>query len=217
MAWLGAPATREEPGGKLAQLRSEAKLGQADLGAIDPASETIRWPRSAFAAWPSTCCGTRPTSTRRPKTGPSFEATLEQLARLQPYFIKVWKYQAWNLTYNVSVEFDDYHDRFYYVKQGINYLKDGIKYLRDNPTLLDDLGWFFGNKVGRADEHVQYRRCSRPTTSFTTRTPPAAERDNWLVSSEWYEAGDQRGRRQGASRWEPKIPSRSSIRPRVRK
>ena len=37
----------------------------------------------------------------------AFQATLEQLARLQPYFVKVWHIRRSNLSYNVSVELDD--------------------------------------------------------------------------------------------------------------
>ena len=85
-------------------------------------------------------------------------ATLEQLAKLQPNFITFWKFQAWNLTYNVSVEFDDYHDRYYYVRRGIQFLQEGEHYNTDNPQLLWDLGWFVGQKIGRADEYVQYRK-----------------------------------------------------------
>ena len=84
------------------------------------------------------------------------------------------------------VELDDVRDRFYYVKQGIEYLEEGIQYLRDNPTLLDDLGWFCGNKVGRADEHVQYRRLFKLDDDLHPEGRLAEDRDNWLVSKEWY-------------------------------
>jgi hypothetical protein len=91
------------------------------------------------------------------------------------------------LTYNVSVEFDDYHDRYFYVIRGINFLKEGERYNTDNPQLLSDLGWFIGHKIGRADEHVQYRRLFKADPDFhpPDRTPD--ERDNWLVSKGWYQ------------------------------
>ena len=41
---------------------------------------------------------------------------------------------------------------------------------RDNPTLLDDLGWFTGNKVGRADEHVIYRQLFKLDEDLNPRT-----------------------------------------------
>ena len=193
MAWLGAPATRggpgqpDDPGGKLAQLRSEAKLGQADLGAIDPASETIRMATLGLRGLAVTMLWNKANEFKKTEDWTAFQATLEQLAKLQPYFVKVWQYQAWNLSYNVSVELDDVRDGFYYVKQGIQYLQQGIQYLRDNPTLLDDLGWFCGNKVGRADEHVLYRRMFKLDEELHAPDVEPVRRDNWLVSREWYE------------------------------
>ena len=193
MSWLGAPSTRggpgmpDNPGGKLAQLRTEAMLGQAEIGQIDPASETIRMATLGLRGMAVTMLWNKANEYKKVEDWTAFRATLEQLARLQPYFVKVWQYQAWNLTYNVSVELDNFRDRFYYVKQGIQYLKSGIVYLRDNPTLLDDLGWFCGNKVGRADEHFWYRQMFKADEDLHAADTPMANRDNWLVSKEWYE------------------------------
>lgn len=186
IVWLGAPSTRDEKGGKLAQLRTESRLGQADLGAIDPASETIRLATLGLRGVAVTMLWSTANQYKKTEDWSAFQATLEQLARLQPYFIKVWEYQAWNLSYNVSVEVDNVRDRFYYVKQGIQYLKEGIGYNRDNPTLLDDLGWFTGNKVGRADEHEIYRKLFKLDEELHPEGD-LASRDNWLVSKGWYE------------------------------
>jgi hypothetical protein len=193
MAWLGSPSTRggpgepDDPGGKLSRLRSDAKLGQADLGAIDPASETIRMATLGLRGMAVTMLWNKANEYKKTEDWSAFQATLEQLARLQPYFVKVWQYQAWNLSYNVSVELDDVKDRFFYVKQGIEYLQRGIQYLRDNPTLLDDLGWFCGNKVGRADEHTMYREMFKQDPDLHDADVPMADRDNWLVSKRWYD------------------------------
>jgi hypothetical protein len=186
LAWLGMPSTRDDEGGRLAQLRTEARLGQADLGAIDPASETIRLATLGLRGVAVTMLWSKANDLKKTEDWTTFQATLEQLARLQPYFVKVWQYQSWNLSYNVSVEVDNVRDRFYYVKQGIEYLEDGIRYLRDNPVLLDDLGWFTGNKVGRADEHEFYRRLFRLDDDLHPASRTPEERDNWLVSKEWY-------------------------------
>jgi hypothetical protein len=186
IVWLGAPSTIEEKGGKLAQLRTEARLGQADLGAIDPASETIRLATLGLRGVAVTMLWSTANEYKKTEDWTAFQATLEQLARLQPYFIKVWEYQAWNLSYNVSVEVDNVRDRFYYVKQGIQYLQEGIDYNRENPTLLDDLGWFTGNKVGRADEQREYRKLFKLDEDLNPEGA-LASRDNWLVSKRWYE------------------------------
>jgi hypothetical protein len=187
IVWLGAPSTRDDTGGKLAQLRTDARLGQADIGAIDPASETIRLATLGLRGIAVTMLWSKANEFKKTEDWTTFQSTLEQLARLQPYFIKVWQHQAWNLTYNVSVELDNVRDRFYYVKQGIQYLQEGIGYNRDNPTLLDDLGWFTGNKVGRADEHELYRKMYKLDDDLNPQDIDPALRDNWLASKRWYD------------------------------
>ncbi len=188
---LGSPSTLEDDGGKLAQLRKEYELGQSDLGEIDPASETIRMATLGLRGIAVSMLWTKANEYKKKEDWTNFRATLEQLAKLQPYFISFWKYQAWNLTYNVSVELDDIRDRFAYVLRGINFLKEGTKYNRDNPHLLAELGWFIGNKIGRADEHIEYRRLFKADDDFQNsfhegNPPPMEQRDNWLVSKGIY-------------------------------
>lgn len=189
---LGAPATVEDDGGKLAELRSEYDLGQSDLGEIDPASETIRMATLGLRGIAVSRLWSKANEFKKKEDFTNFRATLEQLAKLQPYFVSVWKYQSWNLTYNVSVELDAVRDRFGYVLRGIEFLKEGTKYLKDNPHLLSELGWFVGNKIGRADEHVEYRRMFKADDDFQNsfhdgNPPPPDQRDNWLVSRRQYE------------------------------
>ena len=189
---LGSPATLEDRGGKLAQLRDEYELGQSDLGDIDPASETIRMATLGLRGIAVSMLWSKANEFKKKEDWTNFRATLEQLSKLQPYFISFWKYQAWNLTYNVSVELDAVRDRFGYVKRGIEFLKEGTKFNRDNPHLLSELGWFVGNKIGRADEHVEYRRMFKADDDFQNsfhdgNPPPLEQRDNWLVSRKQYE------------------------------
>ena len=72
------------------------------------------------------------------------EMTVNQIIRLQPNFVEVWDFQAHNLSYNVSVEFDDYRMRYQWVKKGIDFLILGTHYNRDEPGLLSQVGWFVG-------------------------------------------------------------------------
>jgi hypothetical protein len=112
---------------------------------------------------------------------------LEQMTKLQPNFYSVWDFQAHNLSYNISVEFDDYHDRYSWVMKGIEFLRQGITYNLREPRLLGRMGWFIGQKVGRADEKKQYRRLFKADDEFHERDRPGRtlpERDNWLVARE---------------------------------
>jgi hypothetical protein len=183
---LSTPATATRPGGRLAQLRDEYRLGQANLGEVDPASETMRFLTLGLRNVAITLLWHQADDFKKKEDWTNFSAALSQIAKLQPNFINVWKYQAWNVSYNVSVEFDDYRDRYYYVREGINYLMKGEKYNQDHPMILSELGWFIGHKIGRADEKEQYRKLFREDDDFhpVDRTPD--ERDNWLVAKNWY-------------------------------
>jgi len=186
MFWISTPATANRPGGQLARMREEFRLGQSNLGEVDPASETMRFLTLGLRGVAVTVLWNKANEFKKKEDWTNLTATLEQLAKLQPNFITFWKYQAWNLTYNVSVEFDDYRDRYYYVRRGIQFLQEGETYNRDHPLLLSDLGWFTGNKIGRADEKALYRRLFKQDDEFHPPERTADERDNWLVSKQYY-------------------------------
>ena len=186
------PSLRNDP---------EHPLSQASLGEIDPASETMKLATLGLRGVAVNLLWEKANYYKKIEDWTNLTATLEQLAKLQPNFITFWKFQAWNLTYNVSVEFDDYRDRYSFVRRGIQFLKEGEKYNRDNPHLLWDLGWFIGQKIGRADEHVQYRRLFVKDDDFHPADLPLDERDNWLVGKEYYlqgvDAVDNKGKSMG--------------------
>ena len=71
------------------------------------------------------------------------------ITKMQPHFVAVWVHQAWNLSYNISVEFDDYRDRYGWVMKGIEFLRQGIGLNRREPRLLGRMGWFIGQKIGK--------------------------------------------------------------------
>src|SRR5918998_444835 len=113
MMWLSAPATTTREGGRLAELRKKYRLAQVNLGEVAPASETIRLATLGLRGVAVNLLWEKANYYKKVEDWTNLTATLEQLAKLQPNFITFWKFQAWNLTYNVSVEFDDYKDRYY--------------------------------------------------------------------------------------------------------
>lgn len=185
-------------GGTLASLRAENGLAQAQLGEIDPASATMKFAtlglRPIAVAW----LWDRANHYKKIKDWSKLEATVEQIIRLQPNDLEVWDFQAHNLSYNVSVEFDDYRYRYVWVKNGIGFLVKGTEYNRDEPGLLNEIGWFTGQKIGRSDEAKQFRRIFRDDKDFHAEFLAAGvdvERalgydrkpDNWLVAGLWYD------------------------------
>lgn len=205
LALLSSPATVTDQGGQLAQMREKYSLGQGDLGEIDPASETIKLATLGLRGVAVNLLWEKANYYKKTEDWTNLTATLEQLAKLQPNFITFWMFQSWNLSYNVSVEFDDYRDRYYYVRRGIEFLQQGERYNRDNFKILKELGWFIGQKIGRADEYVQYRRLFKNDEQFHPPDRPLEQRDNWLVGKEWYLKSLDAAEIKGIGRTSPKI------------
>lgn len=184
-ATVGSDSASTTPGGYLAQLRTRYELSQANLGEIDPASESLKLAMVGMQGVAANILWTKAFDANLKQDWTTFQATLNQIVKLQPNFTKVWSFQAWNLSYNISVEFDDYRDRYRWVIKGIDFLKEGIRYNRHDPELLWYLGWIISHKIGRSDERVQFRRLFREDNEFHGNRP-IAERDNWLVAKEWF-------------------------------
>jgi hypothetical protein len=189
---LSQPRDSSSEGGYLAKLRTEARLSQADLGEIDPTSETMRLATLGLKNIAVTLLWDRANYYKKVEDWTNLSAVLEQMTKLQPNFYSVWDFQAHNLSYNISTQFDDYHDRYAWVMKGIEFLRQGIFFNTREPRLLGRMGWFIGQKIGRADEKKQYRRLFKADDDFHERDRPGrtlAERDNWLVGREKYLAG----------------------------
>ena len=194
LSLLSQPADSSSEGGLLARRRKAYGLSQANLGEVDPTSETIRLATLGLKNIAVTLLWDRANHYKKVEDWTNLSASLEQMTKLQPNFYSVWDFQAHNLSYNISVEFDDYHDRYAWVMKGIEFLRQGIGYNTREPRLLGRMGWFLGNKIGRADEHVQYRRLFKADDDFHQRDRPGrslADRDNWLVGREKYLEGQQ--------------------------
>lgn len=201
---LGHPATDAvegtgSPGGELARLRSDYDLAQANLGEIDPASETMKLATLGLRGVAANLLWTKANEYKMKKNWDRLSTTLNQIIKIQPNFMSVWEFQAHNLSYNVSVEFDDYQYRYHWVKKGMYFLISGIAYNQRDYKILTNLGLFFGLKIGRADERVQFRRMFRKDDDFHNTLSEFVEvdrimgpggPDNWLVAHEWYKSAE---------------------------
>ncbi len=186
-------------GGTLAQLRDRYDIGQSSLGQLDPASETMRLASLGLRGVAATILWQYADYFKEEKYWDLLSATLNQLSLLQPHFVSVWESQAHNLAYNVSAEFDDYHERYAWVKRGIDFLVRGTQFNRRQPLLQWHLGKYTTLKLGRSDEKKQFRELFRnddayhktlmdygldleqPETRGSDRKP-----DNWLVGRLWF-------------------------------
>jgi hypothetical protein len=201
---LGNPATGDPtdaestPGGKLAQLRAQYDLSQAALGEIDPASESMKLATLGLRGVATNILWTKANHYKKTENWDALIAVVNQMVKLQPNFISVWEFQSHNLSYNVSVEHDDYRFRYGWVKKGIDFLIKGTKYNRREPRLFWSVGWYTGQKFGRSDERKQFRQLFADDEDFHATLEehvpldfegkgPSGKADSWLVSKLWFE------------------------------
>jgi len=76
---------------------------------------------------------------------------------LEPTLPKVWTFNAWNLSYNISVEFPTPEERWNWVYQGIKLLRDkALKCLPDAPEIYSELAWIYFNKISSTIDQFSY-------------------------------------------------------------
>jgi hypothetical protein len=194
LVWLGQPASRTadklHPGGILAQQRQQYRLSQANLGKIDPASETIKLATLGMRSIAANLLWHQAEEYKLKKDWTRLSAVYQQIAYLQPNFVEVWRFQAWNLSHNIAAEWDDYRQRYQYTLRGIDFLQQGLEYNEDDPRLLMTIGWFALHRVGRSDERRQFRQMFREDDDFHRRQV-VHERDNFLYARDYYRLSEQ--------------------------
>ncbi len=205
--WLGSPSTLDTEtakgsrGGVLAQQREKDKLAQVYYGKIDPTSETLKLVTLGMRGIAADILWIKGIEYQKKKDWTNLSATLNQIIKLEPNFIDVWRHQGWNLSYNCSAEFDDYRERYRWVIKGIDFLDLGTTYNEREPRLLRDIGWFIAQKIGRSDEHRQFRRLFAADEPFHKRIGkhvrireglgPDGKPDNWLVGKLWFRKAEE--------------------------
>lgn len=200
---LGQPAggTRDL-GGRLSQMRHQFNMAESDLGEVSPTSETMKLASLGLRGVAATLLHEKAHDYRIQHEWDRYKATLNNIALLQPHFDRVWEQQAHNLAYNVAVEFDDYRQRYEMIREGTEYLEQGVRQNMRAPRLIWYSGWFYGHKLGTADEKQQYRRLfsedevlheSLIDEGIAVDSPeargPFGKPDNWLVGRLWLNRG----------------------------
>ena len=199
LSYLSRPASTEDSGGLLAVMRDEHRLSPAQLGEIDPAGASMNLATLGMRGVAANILWTRALDYREREDWTSMKATVNQITKLQPHFISAWRFQAWELSYNVAAEFDDQRHRYTWVKKGVDFLQQGIRYNRHEPLLVWDMGWFFGHKLGRSDDRRQFRQFYADDTDFHETLPvdidktrgPNNKPDNWLAGHQLYKQSER--------------------------
>ncbi len=200
---ISQPPTRNKDnsvvreGGVLSKLKNKYGLSQTRLSQIDPASETMKLASLGLRGVAVNLLWMQANDHKVKENYDQLEATLNTLIKIQPNFVKVWEFQAHNLSYNVSVEFDDYEYRYHWVKKGIRFLTEGIQYNIADHRMTDNLGAFTGMKIGNSDEKFQFRRMFRKDREYHDEMAsfiepdlydtPEYGPDHWKMAYHWFD------------------------------
>jgi hypothetical protein len=201
----------ENAGGQLSKLREQYSLSQAKLAEIDPASETMKLASLGLRGVAVNMLWMQAMEHKKKENYDQLASTLKALTKIQPNFVMVWKYQAHNLAYNVSMEFDDYEYRYHWVKRGLAFLKEGVAYNKTDHRMTDELGFFTGNKIGKSDEKDSFRRMFRRDDVFHKEMsdfidPESYDTrgygpDNWKMAYQWYDYSRRLVQEQSCPQW----------------
>ncbi|NUN24746.1 MAG: hypothetical protein HUU09_15040, partial [Candidatus Jettenia caeni] len=71
------------------------------------------------------------------------------ISKLQPRLANIWIINAWNMIYNISVDFNHKEQQelsWEWIKEGVDFLKEGINRNPKSPELYFYLGWVYYDK-----------------------------------------------------------------------
>jgi len=164
IVYLGFPVQQSATGaaassglGKLGRLRQDYDLGEATLGEVDPSSSVMNLVLLGLRGPAASLLHLQAIEYQEHKQWAKLRTTVDSIILLQPHYVQIWKFQGWNLAYNVSREWDKVDDRFYWVKEGIKFLQRGTARNETVPILEHNVGEVVDKKMGVSDEKKFFR------------------------------------------------------------
>lgn len=148
---------RNLPGYGLNDQAMALSIRDEDLGEGDLTAQAVRL--SLVGSRGITICGLWAAAQEKQAKHKwnELELIVRSLTKLQPHFIAPWRFQSWNLAYNVSVESDRVKDKYFFITRGIDLAAEGERKNKNNPDLRGDVGYFHQDKIGMADEAFTLR------------------------------------------------------------
>ena len=206
--YLGAPpsedvipgTTTRGSGGVLAQMRVEHRIGESTLGQIDPSSAAMNLVLLGFRGPAAGILHMHALDYQKKKNWAKLQTTVDSIIKLQPHYVEIWKFQGWNLSFNVSREWDRVDDRYYWVKRGIKFLMEGTERNETATPLYHDVGDYMSRKIGASDEKKFFRKFFKkdpdeerwnggPDTDLNDNNPPL---DNFQVAAEHFRIANEK-------------------------
>ena len=128
---------------------------------------------------------------KKTKNWGRMRATVDSIITLQPHFLQVWRFHGWDLAFNVSAQWDDVKDRYFWVKEGTKFGMRGVNQNVNYAELPWDVGHMTGFKIGHSDEWRFFRKyfLADPEAKYDGKPDPALNpegQDNYEIARKWY-------------------------------
>lgn len=165
-------------------------LGEATIGEVDTGSFVLKlFLLGGFRGMAANVLWTRAIDFQKVQEWDRLKVTVDMITKLQPHFLAIWTFQSWNLTYNVSVEWDAPEDKYEWIKRGIKFVQDGVKKNQKSPDLIWDTAWYYYHKLGFSDESIILRRLFRDDDDESFKKSPTdgnIYHDNFQLGHDWF-------------------------------
>jgi hypothetical protein len=167
------------------------QLGEATIGEVDSGSFVLKlFLLGGARGMAANVLWTRAIELQKVQEWDRLKVTVDMITKLQPHFLSIWTFQSWNLTYNVSVEWDAPEDKYEWIKRGIKFVQDGVRKNQKSPDLIWDTAWYYYHKLGFSDESIILRRLFRDDEDESFKRSPLAGNniyhDNFQLGHDWF-------------------------------
>jgi hypothetical protein len=175
----------------LSEQARRKDLGEATIGEVDTGSFVLKlFLLGGFRGMAANVLWTRAIDFQKVQEWDKLKVTVDMITKLQPHFLSIWTFQSWNLTYNVSVEWDAPEDKYEWIKRGILFVQEGVRKNQKSPDLIWDTAWYYYHKLGFSDESIILRRLFHDDEDESFKRSPIdggnIYHDNFQLGHDWF-------------------------------
>ena len=158
---LGLLTAKYPVGDWLGKVGKANGLAQESLGEVNPVGGTAQLVCFGLRGVAVTMLWNEVIDLQKKERWFEMRPGLTSITLLQPHFVSPWRFQAWNMAYNIGAAWESVKDKFFWIGEGIKFMKDANKRLKNVPDLLWFEGEIYYHKINVADEAKYLREVFR--------------------------------------------------------
>ena len=164
-------------------------LDEATLGDVDPSSAAMNLVLVGLRGVAANLLWSEALDLQKNHDWPHLKTVVDSIVLLQPHFLEVWRFQGWNMAFNVVAEYDEARDKYDWIKAGANFLKEGVRRNQQSVDLMWSTAWIYHQKLGRSDEAPVMRLLFNEDEDRDFNSRGSDRWDNYLEAYGWFRRG----------------------------